>query len=182
MLSTTCRNSSTKISSYLRTSVSRRWYGAPPAIQALDPRRDKTVQVTHSRGVNVIHDPLLSKGKLFIYFSVAMVPNASLLRYSCMKTYTGTAFSINERERLSLRGLVPPRQQEMDKQLLRVKRNLDACETPLDKFIFLSSLQDRNETLFYKLLIQHLEELSGVIYTPTGEYITKQGSPPIIFF
>ncbi|KAG2222435.1 hypothetical protein INT45_009447 [Circinella minor] len=140
MLSTTCRNSSTKISSCLRTSTSRRWYGAPAAIQALDPRRDKTVQVTHSRGVNVIHDPLLSKG---------------------------TAFSINERERLSIRGLVPPRQQEMDKQLLRVKRNLDACESPLDKFIFLSSLQDRNETLFYKLLIQNLEELSGVIYTPT---------------
>lgn len=80
----------------------------------------------------------------------------------------GTAFNLDERERLSIRGLVPPRQQEMDKQLLRVKRNLDACETPLAKFVFLSALQDRNETLFYKLVIEHLEELSGVIYTPTG--------------
>ncbi|KAI8140960.1 hypothetical protein BJV82DRAFT_620221 [Fennellomyces sp. T-0311] len=121
-------------------ALGRRWYGAPAAVQALDPRRDKTVHLTHSRGVNVIHDPLLSKG---------------------------TAFSISERERLSIRGLVPPRQQEMDKQLLRVKRNLDACESPLSKFVFLSALQDRNETLFYKLLIQHLEELSGIIYTPT---------------
>ncbi|KAI7849031.1 hypothetical protein BDC45DRAFT_521784 [Circinella umbellata] len=68
MLSTTCRNSSTKISSCLRTSTSRRWYGAPAAIQALDPRRDKTVQVTHSRGVNVIHDPLLSKGIFSCYY------------------------------------------------------------------------------------------------------------------
>lgn len=88
-----------------------------------------------------------------------------------MSRFLGTAFSINERERLSIRGLVPPRRQEMNKQLLRVKRNLDACETPLAKFVFLSALQDRNETLFYKLLIQHLEELSGIIYTPTGKFV-----------
>lgn len=106
-----------------------------------DPRHDKTVHVMHSRGVNVIHDPLLSKG---------------------------TAFSLAERERLSIRGLVPPRCQAMDKQLLRVKRNLDACESPLSKFVFLAALQDRNETLYYKLLMEHLEELAGVIYTPTG--------------
>ena len=80
----------------------------------------------------------------------------------------GTAFSIDERERLAIRGLVPPRCQEMDKQLLRVKSNLDICETPLSKFIFLAALHDRNETLFYKLLIEHLEELAGIIYTPTG--------------
>ncbi|KAI8374359.1 uncharacterized protein BYT42DRAFT_576084 [Radiomyces spectabilis] len=120
--------------------LSRRHYGAPAMLGASDPRKDKTVHLTSSKGVNVIHDPLLSKG---------------------------TAFSIAERERLSIRGLVPPRCQEMDKQLLRVKRNLDACETPLAKFIFLSALQDRNETLFYKLLIEHLEELAGIIYTPT---------------
>jgi malate dehydrogenase (oxaloacetate-decarboxylating)(NADP+) len=91
--------------------------------------------------MNIIHDPLLSKG---------------------------TAFSIAERERLSIRGLVPPRCQEMEKQLLRVKRNLDACETPLAKFVFLTALHDRNETLYYKLLMEHLEELAGIIYTPTG--------------
>ncbi|CDH53958.1 malic enzyme [Lichtheimia corymbifera JMRC:FSU:9682] len=125
--------------SCVRTAA-RRHYGAPSAALATDPRNDKTIHLTQSRGVNVIHDPLLSKG---------------------------TAFNLDERERLSIRGLVPPRQQEMDKQLLRVKRNLDACETPLAKFVFLSALQDRNETLFYKLVIEHLEELSGVIYTPT---------------
>lgn len=96
----------------------------------------------HSRGVNILHDPLLSKG---------------------------TAFSIAERERLSIRGLVPPRCQEMDKQLLRVKRNLDACETPLAKFVFLAALHDRNETLYYKIIMEHLEELAGIIYTPTGK-------------
>ncbi|KAI8073446.1 malic enzyme [Gilbertella persicaria] len=106
-----------------------------------DPRHDKTVHVMHSRGVNILHDPLLSKG---------------------------TAFSIAERERLSIRGLVPPRCQEMEKQLLRVKRNLDACETPLSKFVFLAALHDRNETLYYKLLMEHLDELAGIIYTPTA--------------
>ncbi|KAM3582297.1 hypothetical protein VKS41_004944 [Umbelopsis sp. WA50703] len=62
-------------------------------------------------------------------------------------------------------GLVPPRCQEMDKQLARVKANLDACETPLSKFVFVTALQDRNETLFYRLLIDHLEGLAG-IYLP----------------
>ncbi|KAG1189030.1 hypothetical protein G6F35_014156 [Rhizopus arrhizus] len=55
----------------------------------------------------------------------------------------------------------------MDKQLLRIKRNLDALETPIAKFVFLTALQDRNETLFYKLLITYLEELASIIYTPT---------------
>jgi malate dehydrogenase (oxaloacetate-decarboxylating)(NADP+) len=58
----------------------------------------------------------------------------------------------------------------MEKQLLRIKRNLDALDTPLAKFVFLSALQDRNETLFYKLLINYLDELAGIIYTPTGKY------------
>ncbi|KAI8086924.1 uncharacterized protein B0P05DRAFT_465638 [Gilbertella persicaria] len=120
----------------------RRHYGLPASAIALgsDPRRDKTVQLTPLRGVNIIHDPLLSKG---------------------------TAFSLAERERLSIRGLVPPRCQEMDKQLLRIKRNLDALDTPLSKFVFLTALQDRNETLFYKLLITYLDELASIIYTPT---------------
>ncbi|KAG0173229.1 Malic enzyme [Apophysomyces sp. BC1034] len=135
MLSSTCRSLSRRTSQFAK--VTRRCYGAT---LASDPRKDKTIQVTSSRGVNVLHDPLLSKG---------------------------TAFSLTERERLSIRGLVPPRCQDMDKQLLRVKRNLDACTTPIGKFVFLSALQDRNETLFYKLLIEHLEELSGIIYTPT---------------
>ncbi|CAO3646703.1 unnamed protein product [Cunninghamella echinulata] len=136
-----CRGTLTKTNwvSSLGSLSARRQYGVPPAVSS-DPRNDKTVQVTPSRGVNIIHDPLLSKG---------------------------TAFSIAERERLSIRGLVPPRCQEMDKQLLRVKRNLDDCRTPLAKFVFLSALQDRNETLFYRLLINHLEELAGIIYTPT---------------
>ncbi|KAI8386821.1 hypothetical protein BD560DRAFT_382888 [Blakeslea trispora] len=139
--SNTMRKSLPQIVSQGR-NLYRRHYGLPASAIGLgsDPRRDKTVQLTPLRGVNIIHDPLLSKG---------------------------TAFSLAERERLSLRGLVPPRCQEMDKQLLRIKRNLDALDTPLAKFVFLTALQDRNETLFYKLLITYLDELAGIIYTPT---------------
>lgn len=63
----------------------------------------------------------------------------------------------------------------MDKQLARVKANLDACETPLSKFVFVTALQDRNETLFYRLLIDNLEELAGIIYTPTGMCVYDSG-------
>ncbi|CAO0802848.1 unnamed protein product [Mucor circinelloides] len=140
----TTRSLSKNLTTAMRQSykLARRNYGLPASAIGLgtDPRKDKTVQLTPLRGVNIIHDPLLSKG---------------------------TAFSLAERERLSIRGLVPPRCQEMDKQLLRIKRNLDALDTPLAKFVFLSALQDRNETLFYKLLINYLDELSGIIYTPT---------------
>lgn len=120
----------------------RQYHNAHYSHEFSDPRGDSIVHLMNSRGVNVLHDPLLSKG---------------------------TAFSMAERERLSIRGLVPPRCQEMDKQLLRVKRNLDTCETPLAKFVFLAALQDRNETLYYKLLMEHLEEMAGIIYTPTGK-------------
>ncbi|CDH56834.1 malic enzyme [Lichtheimia corymbifera JMRC:FSU:9682] len=98
--------------------------------------------------------------EVWVYFTIRYFQKG-------MSFEKGTAFSIDERERLSIRGLVPPRCQEMDKQLLRVKRNLDHCDTPLAKFIFLTALHDRNETLFYKLIIQYLEELAGIIYTPT---------------
>ncbi|KAL1922278.1 uncharacterized protein VTP21DRAFT_9817 [Calcarisporiella thermophila] len=98
------------------------------------------VIVTSKRGTEIIHDPLLNKG---------------------------TAFSIEERERLQIRGLVPPRQQPMDKQLERVKNNLDHLKDPLQKAIFLLSLQDRNEALFFKLVMDNIEELAGIIYTPT---------------
>lgn len=107
-----------------------------------DPRVEKAVYVTNERGSNVIHDPLLSKG---------------------------TAFTLDERERLAIRGLLPPRHQEMEKQLLRVKRNLDACPTPLSKYIYLAALHDRNETLYYKLLMKHMNELASIVYTPTGK-------------
>lgn len=88
----------------------------------------------------------------------------------------GTGFTQRERDTLGLRGLLPPRILTIEEQLLRVRHNFDAKETPIEKYIFLVSLQDRNETLFYRLVVDHLAEMLPIIYTPTvGEACRKFG-------
>src|SRR5690606_24856118 len=79
----------------------------------------------------------------------------------------GTAFTEAERDALGLRGLLPPRVFSMEGQLHRVLRNVRAQRVDLDKYVFLVALQDRNETLFYRLVTDHLTELMPIIYTPT---------------
>lgn len=78
----------------------------------------------------------------------------------------GTCFSPSERERLSLRGLVPPRQQALSQQLSRVKHTYDLQVSNLDKYVFLSMLMDRNTILFYRLLVDNFRQLAPIIYTP----------------
>jgi malate dehydrogenase (oxaloacetate-decarboxylating)(NADP+) len=79
----------------------------------------------------------------------------------------GTAFSETERDALGLRGLLPPRVCTLDQQTLRVLENLRRKPNDLEKYIFLMGLLDRNETLFYRVLLDHLTELMPIIYTPT---------------
>ncbi len=86
----------------------------------------------------------------------------------------GTSFTLREREELGLIGLLPDHVTTMDEQLMRVYEGFKECSTPLDKYIFVRSLQNRNETLFYALVVKHLEEMVPIIYTPTvGEACQK---------
>lgn len=90
-------------------------------------------------GVDLLHDPTLNKG---------------------------TAFTEKERAALGLRGLLPPRVCSQDVQIKRVMENYKKKSTDLERFIHMVSLQDRNETLFYRFVLDNLEEMMPIIYTP----------------
>lgn len=92
------------------------------------------------RGVALLHDPLLNKG---------------------------SAFTAEEREAFSLSGFLPAHVATLEEQLERTYENYARKDSAIEKHIFLRSLQDRNETLFYALLLCHLEEMIPIVYTPT---------------
>jgi malate dehydrogenase (oxaloacetate-decarboxylating)(NADP+) len=79
----------------------------------------------------------------------------------------GTAFSEQERDVLGLRGLLPPHVASQDEQVARVLENVRRLQTPLSKYILLSSLLDRNEALFFRVVTDHADEMMPIIYTPT---------------
>ncbi len=91
-------------------------------------------------GVKILHDPVRNKG---------------------------TAYTEAERDALKLRGLLPPRVHTMAEQELRVLGNIRAKPTDLERYLYLIALQDRNENLFYRVIMNHLEEMMPIIYTPT---------------
>ena len=91
-------------------------------------------------GVQLLHDPVFNKG---------------------------TSFTEKERDIFRLRGLLPPRVNSQEQQVERVLENLRRKTSDLERYIFLIALQDRNEKLFYRLMLDHLEELMPIIYTPT---------------
>jgi malate dehydrogenase (oxaloacetate-decarboxylating)(NADP+) len=92
------------------------------------------------RGVDLLHDPTLNKG---------------------------TSFTELERDFLRLRGLLPPRINSQAEQVARALESLRRKESDLERYIFMIALQDRDETLFYRLILDNLEEIVPIIYTPT---------------
>ena len=92
------------------------------------------------RGRDVLRDPLINKG---------------------------SAFTPRERAELRLEGLLPPGLVNIDEQLRREVDSLKHTEHPLGKYVELADLQDRNETLFFRLMLDRLEELMPIVYTPT---------------
>jgi malate dehydrogenase (oxaloacetate-decarboxylating)(NADP+) len=100
-------------------------------------------------GAALLHDPLLNKG---------------------------TAFSQAERIAYRLQGLLPPHVHTMEEQLERGLDNFRAKQTDLERYIYLCSLQDRNETLFYRLLVENIDEMLPIVYTPTVGQACQQWS------
>ena len=89
-------------------------------------------------------------------------------------TNKGTAFTTRERDELDLHGLLPPAICTIEQQLERAYENFQAKPTELEKFIYFTSLNDRNETLFFRLLYEHIDEMVPIVYTPTvGEACQK---------
>src|SRR6188768_11124 len=78
-----------------------------------------------------------------------------------------TAFTREEREQYGLRGLLPYIVSDQQSQINRVMGNLRRKEYDIERYIFLASLQERNERLFYQAAIEHIDEITPLIYTPT---------------
>jgi len=79
----------------------------------------------------------------------------------------GTGFTEEERQALGLEGLLPPYVNSLETQVIRVMENFHKKPTDLEKYIYLMSLLDRNETLFYRVVMDKTEEMMPIVYTPT---------------
>ncbi len=79
----------------------------------------------------------------------------------------GTAFTDEERDAFGLRGLLPPHVFTQDEQVERIMWNYRQKTTDLERYVYLTALQDRNEKLFYRVILDHIEQMLPIIYTPT---------------
>ena len=79
----------------------------------------------------------------------------------------GTGYTSEERSCLGLEGLLPPRVESLAEQAARVMENVTRISTPLEKYRYLSRIHADNETLFYRVVLDALEALLPIIYTPT---------------
>ena len=113
-----------------------------------DPLGHPTLLVPE-RGARVLRDPMSNKG---------------------------TAFSPEERRALGLEGLLPAAVETMEREARRVMGALRRKQDPLEKYIGLAAVQDRDEDLFYRVLIDHIEELLPIVYTPTVGLACQQYS------
>ena len=111
-------------------------------MNTLPPSADETAENSQPmpQGVALLHNPLFNRG---------------------------TGFTAAEREAFGLRGLLPPRVLSIEEHAARILENLRKKPTDLEKYVYLIDTEDRNETLFYRILIDNMEEMMPIVYTPT---------------
>lgn len=105
---------------------------------------------------------LMENGKPYLEVSVTdfdLITNPLLNK--------GTAFNEEERIAFDLIGVLPPRQSTLAVQLSRSYKAFQSKPNDLAKYLYMRDLQDSNETLFYRLIIEHIEEMMPIVYTPT---------------
>ena len=106
----------------------------------IDISKEQTFASDMPTGVDLLHDPMLNQG---------------------------TAFTEEERKVLGLRGLLPPRIRSQEIQVKRVMENFHKKANTLEKYVYMIDLEDRNENLFYRVVIDNIELMMPIIYTPT---------------
>src|SRR5215469_4726708 len=88
----------------------------------------------------------------------------------------GTAFTEEERTQFGLHGLLPPCVETLEEQVARAYEAYARKDDDLERHIYLRALQDNNEVLFYRLLLDHIEEMTPIVYTPTVALACQQFS------
>nr|AAK83074.1 putative cytosolic NADP-malic enzyme [Flaveria pringlei] len=136
--------------------------------------------VDHSSAVgggvdDVYGEDRASEDQLITPWTVSVASGYTLLRDPHHNK--GLAFTQRERDSHYLRGLLPPAVATQELQEKKLMQNIRSYEVPLHRYVAMMELEERNERLFYKLLIDNVEELLPVVYTPTvGEACQKYGS------
>ncbi|KAJ1399419.1 hypothetical protein SESBI_30353 [Sesbania bispinosa] len=139
-----------RLSSSLLERLKRHVIGGHLLSRSFTTTEGHRPSIVHKRSLDILHDPWFNKG---------------------------TAFSMTERDRLDLRGLLPPNVVSPDVQIERFMVDLKRLEVQardgpsdpnaLAKWRILNRLHDRNETMYYKVLIANIEEYAPIVYTPT---------------
>jgi malate dehydrogenase (oxaloacetate-decarboxylating) len=88
----------------------------------------------------------------------------------------GTAFTEEERSMLGLHGLLPPHVESLEEQVVRAYEAYKRKDADLERHIYLRALQDTDEVLFYRLLLDHIEEMTPMVYTPVVALACQQFS------